>query len=54
MLILITVPPKNLKLTIFGEEPKVVEGKEFTFECSSTGAVPSSDYKYGKLHYKYT
>ena len=48
-MILITVSPKNLQLTISGEEPKVLEGKEFTFECSSTGAVPPSDYRYGKL-----
>ena len=44
-----TAPPRKLELAIYGEEPKVVEGKEFTFECSSTGADPSSVFSYGKL-----
>ena len=42
--------PMNFELTIFGEEPKVVERKKFTFECTSTGGNPPSVFSYGKLY----
>ena len=44
--------PKNLQLVMNGStDLQVMEGEQFTFNCTSDDSVPMSKYRYGKLNW---